>query len=144
MRKLFILTVFLMSANLFAGETGKLKGITAIHNEIRQEAGVKPLVWSDEIAAYAQAWANQLKAKGCNMNKNPHRPKPWKFGENIAAGPPFLTARRVMNMWYSEKEYWNPYSEVCVAENKNCFHYLQIVRKSATAVGCGIASCGST
>lgn len=57
------------------------------HNDIRRRYSLKPLVWNDQIAAYAQRWADHLKnVKGCRMQ---HRSDAGitegkKYGENLA------------------------------------------------------------
>ena len=57
------------------------------HNRIRKEVGVSSLLWSTELSAFAQLWANKLAAEGCKLE---HRPASGKwaqmYGENIYFG----------------------------------------------------------
>jgi hypothetical protein len=39
--------------------------ILIAHNRVRAEHCAEPLTWSDDLAAEATAWANQLAASGC-------------------------------------------------------------------------------
>jgi uncharacterized protein YkwD len=111
------------------------------HNRVRHDVGSPALQWSNELAGYAQAWANYLE-KDCNMK---HRPSsgPWaqKYGENIFwGGGEEYTALNASEDWYSEiKEY--KYGPVT---NKNYYktgHYTQMVWKTTTYIGIGKAVC---
>src|SRR5689334_12035018 len=50
----------------------------AAHNAIRARVGERPLVWSAQVAAVAQDWANHLIATGTFS----HRPNN-RYGENL-------------------------------------------------------------
>src|SRR5215469_6462612 len=52
----------------------------AVHNAIRARVGEHPLVWSAQVAAVAQDWANHLIA----TNAFSHRPNN-RYGENLYA-----------------------------------------------------------
>ena len=62
-----------------------MKGIVTAHNNYRQGEKLGSVKWNADIAKYAQEWSDKIKKDGCKMDKSPHRPKPWKYGENIAA-----------------------------------------------------------
>jgi uncharacterized protein YkwD len=59
--------------------------ILAVHNQERAAVGVPPLVWSDELAAGAQTWAEHLATTG-EFAHNPNRPN--GVGESIAGFNP--------------------------------------------------------
>lgn len=124
-------------------EPGVLRGITDAHNKYRKKTGVPNLVWSPEIAAYAQKWAEYLKANNrCKMKHRSHAGKKEKpYGENLAwAGGKELGADEVVEMWYEEIKDYNYANNSCRAV---CGHYTQVVWKTSRKVGCGMTRCGN-
>lgn len=121
-------------------EPENMKGMTLAHNEYRRQLGIPDLVWDENVAAYAQEWASQLKRKGCILQ---HR-QPNKYGENIAgASGQQLTPKLVVKMWYTEVENYN-YSNNSCKPGKVCGHYTQVVWKNSKRLGCGYAYCGNS
>jgi hypothetical protein len=104
------------------------------HNYWRDQVGVPGLTWSSGVAAYAQEWANNLQSQGCDLE---HRPS-GMYGENIAGGYG-MSAQEVVDMWASEKAYYDYETNSCSGV---CGHYTQVVWRSSTQVGCGMATCG--
>lgn len=112
-----------------------------LHNEARREVGVEPLVWSPELAAYAQAWADELARTG----EFKHRPREgeWtqQYGENIAIG--FGNRSGIANgvqMWTDEKKDYEPGTPIPADFSKfTPGHYTQIVWRGTTHVGAGKA-----
>ena len=108
------------------------------HNKIRAQAGVPGLRWSENLARYAQAWADYLGSNGCKLA---HRPDDgeWmqKYGENISAGSPgFATVDQAIKSWESEKAKYR--GGVINMENiADIGHYSQIMWKNTTLLGCG-------
>ena len=107
--------------------------LLAAHNRWRERFDVPPLVWSGELAAVAQDWADTLAAGGMSMR---HR-SPNRFGENIfwcsgrAAEP-----SDVVDAWGNEVELYDP--------DKNNWwphagHWSQLVWRTTTLVGGGVA-----
>lgn len=138
------------------GETGRLVGITAAHNKVRAMVmttpALAPMTWSNELAEYAQQWADMLKSMNCAFM---HRSNP-PYGENIAtfgAAPvqPNSTSQDAVDGWAGEVDCWTYGTilgtEKCPAacysqlSSDGCGHYTQIVWRSSTEVGCGFASC---
>lgn len=126
----------------------------AAHNIVRTAHGLNPLRWSDDLAAYAQEWANQLaNTNNCNMR---HRPTHGRFkqehGENLWWASPRvwsdgvtevqnITIGRVVKDWADEKPFYNYKTNGCKA-GEQCGHYTQIVWRETTHVGCAYQQCG--
>lgn len=112
------------------------------HNEARKEVDVPPLEWSQELAAYAQAWANHLAELDCEFKHRPYDGE-WKqlYGENIFAGSgtPY-SSLDASKSWYSEKkEYtFGPISDLNWAKTG---HYTQMVWRNTQKLGMGTATC---
>ena len=79
----------------------------AHHNQVRAEVGSPGLVWSKELAAYSQEWADHLAQNGCRME---HHKKPSlkgePVGENLFWGSSATYYHPVdaSISWYSEKK----------------------------------------
>jgi hypothetical protein len=102
------------------------------HNYYRSLVGTSSVVWSNEIASIAQAWAEQ-----CEFAHNPDR---GFLGENIAWFYGFTpSSEDVVNLWASEAEYYDPIA--CECSGGVCGHYTQIVWSNTTEIGCGAAYC---
>jgi uncharacterized protein YkwD len=114
------------------------------HNRVRKEVGAPPLQWSKELAAYAQEWAAHLAAKGCSMA---HRPRSgeWaqQYGENLFWGSNSLySVKDACVSWYSEKKDFT--GPVFTGNEANVVgHYTQMVWRSTTKVGIGVARCSN-
>jgi uncharacterized protein YkwD len=108
--------------------------ILSIHNGERAEVGVPALVWSDELAAGAQTWADQLATTGVAA----HSGAPG-VGENIAEWthyPGALTA--MVQFWVDEK---NGYTLVPFQLGDDDHgHYTAMVWETTTEIGCGMAT----
>lgn len=102
----------------------------AKHNELRAQHCVPELQWDAQIAAVAQAWADQ-----CVWQHSGNR----SYGENLAmATSGYRTAGQMVQDWYNEIGQYNfgagQYSD-------QTGHFTQVVWRSSTKLGCGIASC---
>jgi pathogenesis-related protein 1 len=117
------------------------------HNAYRTEVGVPALTWSDDLAKFAQDWANELALnRSCQLS---HRPDdendPWnqKYGENIYLGggsnwtPTVLDA---VASWGEEKKDFDVNTKNC-KDGSVCGHYTQMIWKNTNEVGCGISVC---
>ncbi len=106
--------------------------LLAAHNAVRSRVGLKPLEWSDDLAAFAQQWADYLASNG----KFFHRRKS-PYGENlfeISGGG--ASPAQVVNDWASEARDYQYSTNTC---RKVCGHYTQIVWRNTKRVGCAVA-----
>ena len=119
-------------------EPANMAGITERHNFWRAQLGIAPLTWSNELAAFAQEWADELKRRGMKME---HRPRSGKFnqkyGENIywSQGMQNTTAAAV-DSWADERKSFDFDTQECKGEWYVCGHYTQVVWETSTQVGC--------
>jgi len=128
-----------------------VKSILGAHNAVRKSVGVPDLRWSNNLATYAQEWANHLKStKGCGLQ---HRPQTSKYGENLFNASAIkwsdgsveqqkTTPKQVVDSWASEKANYKHASNSCQS-GKVCGHYTQVVWKRSTEVGCAKAVCAN-
>jgi pathogenesis-related protein 1 len=117
-----------------------INAITAHHNKVRADVGVEPLKWAPEMAAYAQQWAEQLAASGCQMK---HR-SPNAYGENLFQGTfGAYTSVDAAKAWETEKK---DYGGGVLTESNwaPAGHYTQMVWRQTTLLGCGQAVCRNT
>ncbi len=104
------------------------------HNDVRAEAGLPPLQWSDELAAYSQKWANSLIAK----TRTVHNAKS-PYGENILVTGLGSTPSSVVTEWASESQDYMYDTNSCKGD---CGHYTQLVWRGTRKVGCAMARNG--
>lgn len=112
------------------------RDMLAAHNEVRERAELRPLAWSDDLAAVAQDWANHLLAQGQFY----HRPRP-QYGENLLEICYSNWASRavpseVVAIWAREASNYSYRSNTC---HGMCGHYTQLVWSSTREVGCAVA-----
>lgn len=111
------------------------------HNDIRKKVGSPSLQWSNDLARFAQAWADEL-AGSCKMK---HRPTSglWKqqYGENIfwASNQDYTVVDACEN-WYNEIEFFKP-GKLTEKVWTKAGHYTQMIWKETTHMGMGISIC---
>ncbi|XP_048426795.1 pathogenesis-related protein 1-like [Pyrus x bretschneideri] len=106
------------------------------HNAARAAVGVGPLTWDDNVAGYAQNYANQH-VGDCNLV---HSGGP--YGENLAMSSVDMSGTAAVDMWVAEKADYNYESNSC-ADGKVCGHYTQVVWRNSARVGCAKVRCSS-
>lgn len=147
------------------GETGFSVGMTAAHNATRAELGLNPplpdLTWSEELADFAQEWADTL-ANSANCGTIFHRDQRM-YGENIAfRGSSRLTVEyapeEAVESWAAEIACWDygtilgnrapsagseSCDPVCIAKQNSsgCGHYTQLIWRNTREVGCAYSTC---
>ncbi|XP_013407813.1 cysteine-rich venom protein ophanin-like [Lingula anatina] len=90
------------------------------------------MMWDDELAAGAQAWANN-----CNFGHSG-----GNYGENLygSTAPPGATA--AVDSWDNEKQWYTLSSNTCnPPPGKSCGHYTQVVWAASNKLGCGMKKC---
>ena len=116
------------------------------HNTVREDATPVPIpllpamAWNATLETTAQAYAS-----GCIYQHSPGA-MVGQYGENLYASTssetpvPRPTPATVVSYWGSEKAAYNYAANSCSGV---CGHYTQIVKRTATQVGCGIALCSA-
>ncbi len=117
--------------------------ILTAHNSYREEVGVSPLTWSDDLASHAQEWADYLASLGGEE---------WKHSEDTGEGENLwrgtsgdYTNTQMVDKWGKEKENFVEGTFPDVSSTGNWLdvgHYTQIVWKNTKEVGCAVASAG--
>ena len=84
----FIAIVFLLSLLSFGRSQAQTQDlqqpILAAHNPVRLSLHLPSLTWSNELAQYAQQWAQHLATHGCKMQHRQHVGQArLQVGENI-------------------------------------------------------------
>ncbi|HYC53422.1 MAG TPA: CAP domain-containing protein [Candidatus Binatia bacterium] len=127
------------------GEPPDLEGITEAHNEVRENVGVSPLVWSDALAATAREWAEACvddvaPAGAIDHNPNRHDGHPYKVGENIYAQNQPFHYQTAVDAWAGEGQWYIYATNTCVP-TQQCGHYTQLVWQNSKEVGCAKSRC---
>ena len=101
------------------------------HNSARAAVGVTPLTWDNNVAAYAQNYANQR--QDCNLVHSG-----GQYGENLAMGTGELSGVDAVNMWVGEQSNYDYNSNSCAGV---CGHYTQVVWRDSVRLGCARVQC---
>ena len=136
--------------------------ILEAHNRWRALHQAAPLDWSDELARYAQAWAERLVRQHPGLllhseDSGGVRPEARDlgyggWGENLYWGSALrwsdgrreakldLAAGDVVNSWGNEVEWYDFGTGRCSPQAEDgCGHFTQMVWIGTTTVGCGRA-----
>lgn len=107
------------------------------HNRIRAKLGIPPLKWSPKLASYASWWAHRRR-QNCELLHSD-----GDYGENLfwGSGTDWAPGDAVA-AWAKERLYYDYSSNTC-KQNKDCWHYTQVVWKESTRVGCAKVICNT-
>jgi pathogenesis-related protein 1 len=112
------------------------------HNRVRSTVGVAPMVWSHNLAVYAQQWADHLADSDCRIEHRPVEGE-WQglYGENLFTGTAdYYRVSDAVQAWESEKQFFKG-EAVTLSNVQQVGHYTQLVWKATSQIGCGKAEC---
>jgi hypothetical protein len=111
------------------------------HNTARDEVGLAPMVWSDQLARDAEAWARHLARNNLYDHASPQQRKGQ--GENLWRGPKGQwTAWETVGFFIEEKRHFRPGHFPDVSRTgrwSDVAHYTQIIWPQTREVGCAVA-----
>merc|ERR1719167_1124639 len=114
----------------------------AEHNKLRAKHGVPLLKLTDQLSKTAQDWAEKLLKENSfdQLDHSKNRP----YGENLWGGDGSIPEpKEIIQGWYSESknhQYGVEIRDEETLKEKNIGHFTQIVWKSTTELGVGVAS----
>jgi Cysteine-rich secretory protein family len=125
------------------------------HNVRRKLHCACPLSWSASLASDAQAYASQCIIGKHGINGGENLADAWTLNAGAPVIPAESNKDAYEKTWYCEvnnyPSYTNPvfvggFTTNCGAGNfpKVNGHFVQVVRKDAMRVGCGVANCSMT
>ena len=134
-----------IDAPAVTGEPPGLEGTVAAHNAVRAQVGVGPLVWDDQLAAIAAAWAarcvdNEAPRGLIDHNANRSNGYPTYVGENIYGSGGQASGTDAVALWAAEKAHYHHDTNSCDA-GQICGHYTQVVWRNTAKVGCALHDC---
>ncbi|KAJ3670083.1 hypothetical protein LUZ60_010407 [Juncus effusus] len=106
------------------------------HDKARSSVGVGNVSWNNTVQSYAQSYANMRKSD-CKLT---HSGGP--YGENLFWGSGDYSGIDAVNLWVSEKQYYDYSSNTCES-GKVCGHYKQVVWRKSTQIGCAKVVCNN-
>jgi hypothetical protein len=113
--------------------------ILAVYNRERAAAGIPPYVWSDTVAAHAQAWVDYL-AAGKTGGKLVHCGEVPGYQQIEECSPDREAFYEALAMTWPGRADPVDMIESTWIQEKPGGHYLGIVATDAKSVGCGFAT----
>ncbi|MFH2123172.1 MAG: CAP domain-containing protein [Pseudomonadota bacterium] len=120
----------------------EVEKIVFLHNKIRAEVGVGSLRWSEELAVYAQRWADYLATSRCGIEHRPGSGK-WRqeYGENLFIGTAsHYGTSDAVTAWAKEKANYRG-GAIQASRVADIGHYTQMVWRDTREIGCGTGLC---
>ncbi|KAI9000800.1 CAP domain-containing protein [Trametes punicea] len=97
------------------------------HNAVRRRFNAPPLIWSDDLQSKAQSYAERCELRHSDGANGP-------VGENLAAATGVFDTTSAVNLFVRDMANFDPAQFVFS-------HFTQVVWKSTTQLGCGVALC---
>ncbi|KAM9393752.1 Golgi-associated plant pathogenesis-related protein 1 [Pholidichthys leucotaenia] len=110
----------------------------AAHNSYRARHGAPPLTMSPKLSASAQRWANHLLSINTLTHSNDGNGENLYFASNSAGV--HLTGKEAVDSWYNEIK---DYNFRMPGFRPNTGHFTQVVWKSTSELGVGVAMRGN-
>lgn len=143
------------SGNLYQAKNLDQHGIDAIlnaHNEVRDEAAggllngnkkaksMVRLTWDEDLAASAQAYANQC--NWAHSYPSGFHALPYSYSENMWTTSAFNVGDSTLavDSWAAENVHYDHDNMSC-ADGQQCAHYTQIVSSATRRIGCAVSEC---
>jgi hypothetical protein len=112
-----------------------------LYRALEPAANEKSLAWSDEMAAVAQAYADQcIWAHGMLFDCSNNRLGQNLYVQSSSAGFPTLNLTAVIWNWWNERNDW-VWAQSSCTPNKLCGHWTQLVHSESILVGCAYKNC---
>ncbi|KAI4296511.1 hypothetical protein L6164_036461 [Bauhinia variegata] len=107
------------------------------HNAARSQVDVPDITWDNEVAAFAQNYANQ-RVGDCQLV---HSGGGGQYGENLAGSTGDLSGAAAVALWVNERANYDYNSNSCVGGE--CLHYTQVVWRDSVRLGCAKVRCNN-
>ena len=113
----------------------------AEHNRIRAAVGQPPVQWSPKMAESALKYSQKCLFE--HSDKSERILDGAILGENLAYGAPFenYDDKRIVQLWESEKQYYDHPQYPSQSKKGETGHYTQMVNKKVKQIGCGCTNC---
>jgi len=105
------------------------------HNRARVSVGVSPLMWSQTLAAYAQAYAEKRRDCGLFLSGGP-------YGETISTDIIDFSAEEFVSTFLNQKSDYDYTTNTCRA-GKSCEGYKQVLFRKSVFLGCAKVKCNN-
>ncbi len=116
--------------------------LLAVHNAERAKVGAPPLVWNDQLAAEARAWAKEMATTG-RFEHSPDEATAKPEGENLWAGTPhYYSPEAMVGLWVAEKKDYRPGvfpNNSISGDVEHVGHYTQLIWRGSDEIGCATA-----
>jgi len=121
--------------------------LLAAHNIERARLGIPSLRWSDKLARQSLSWARQLvQMEGLEHSDTAdyEDAEEGEEGENLWRGTKgYYSPEQMVNLWVDERKIFvnGPFPHnSATGQWRDVGHYTQLIWRSTTEVGCGIAT----
>lgn len=120
--------------------------VLAAHNRERDSLGVPRLVWSEQLAENARAWAEHLGKVGYLAHSEDAPGDEDPEGENLWAGTrDSYSVEQMIGYWLDERKHFRPgrFPDISdTGEVEDIGHYAQMIWRTTSRIGCAIADNG--